>query len=83
MPPARERERDLVRIVELAAIAHAVIDAVRAEQADVLAAVLEAGLGVGARALLVRLAGAAIGTAEDRRRRRSSPPTHCWSAKPW
>ena len=52
--------------MELASVAHAILDAVRPEQPDVLAAILHTRLGIRATALLVDLAGAPIGMALDR-----------------
>ena len=61
-----DRQRDLVRILEIAAVAHALLDAVRAEQADVLAAVLEARAPAsGPRHSSVVVAQAAVGLAVD------------------
>ncbi|TMQ18920.1 MAG: hypothetical protein E6J91_07120 [Deltaproteobacteria bacterium] len=51
--------------MELAAVAHPLLDRVGPDDTDALAAVLEAGLGVGAAALLVGLARPAVGLAHD------------------
>jgi hypothetical protein len=60
-----DHERDLVRILELAAVTDALLHRVGAEQADVLAAILETRLAVGGVAAVDGVTRAAVGMAVD------------------